>query len=989
MSSPTPSRKPSIPSRKSSTPSRTPLPRPPPSLLIPSARASSSTAFVFAQGQSEPTTQPQAPAAENEVGKNGASSATGTIPKRQGSASEEALSRQLDGDLGGRLMELRSRRGSPAAGNTLNTLATAGATRQCSGKNGAEPDSPRKADELGASIATGSNSIAEDNERERGRSAVASPSNTVAEPGMPSVGGAVPSNGNLTVPVLSSKREGEPMSSHSKTLGKKTSNSWLRWTSPTPTFPKGCEDKGKRKSKEEILKVFSAAFRIVRSSLTECVQDQTPVSTNEPQVDPSTNPASSTATSSYLPSGSQTSQLSQQTTTGTEPLRCADQDFFLRSEQNSSIDQVPQSQALPSPKKEEKQGWFNSFSRSSKLSAPTSLYPSHGQGTVESIIRGSKQNDGGKDMAKAVEVEGSVGIGATVQSNGGVKTKKDTRRQEETDKPPSTSASPNPPLAEGEMRPDMSYHRDSNNPPYAAEVAAPTSIRVESINPSATATQIQEQSQQKKKVHPQQSTASLRGFRNYLGWSGASAEGKEVSLQEGEGKGSASNSGVDEQEEVRSEDGEVHIRRITLLLILCIVTQTSKETSTPTQSTETTMPTPKGQPGPWSSYFYSFVVPEPKQEQTQNSRRGSVSIAPESENNPAAAAPPAQPTNTSNSSIQPQPALFTPLTTPSNTNTTSRSVSPARTSTTSMPAPGATAHPSAPSSSTSPSTSRHPSAAGWLNYLAFRANQKKITAGSVGTGGTDEGEVMDFSNDPNFPSGSSIVNATAGDASSKTAEGTSEDKSRPLTAPTKSVPTAIIHKPSRNLDVHKHAKRLSNASSLAGNVGSIAFSASPKNKSFEDHPSPGKSSTRSLTNPKESALPHPQPPAVQPNLVIPTFSSTFDRPPRSFPPLPPSPPSSPQPLDSKQQQHRGLTAATTGLAWKALGAVGSYVYGGAGAGNEVSGGGWVDDGTEKRGRKEGRKVGKELPRRLGLEHGGEEDGWKDVKRVVVVGVHGW
>lgn len=69
--------------------------------------------------------------------------------------------------------------------------------------------------------------------------------------------------------------------------------------------------------------------------------------------------------------------------------------------------------------------------------------------------------------------------------------------------------------------------------------------------------------------------------------------------------------------------------------------------------------------------------------------------------------------------------------------------------------------------------------------------------------------------------------------------------------------------------------------------------------------------------------------------------------------------------------------------------MGSYVYGGAGAGNEVSGGGWVDDGTEKRGRKEGRKVGRELPRRLGLEHGGEEDGWKDVKRVVVVGVHGW
>lgn len=563
MSSPTPSIKPSVPSRKSSTPSRTPLPRLPPSLLIPSARPSSSTALVFAQGQSEPTTQPQAPAAENEAAKNGAGSVTGIIPKRQGSASEEALSRQLGGDLGGRLMELRSRGSSAATGNTLNTLATGGAARQCSGENGTEPDSPRKADELGVFIATGSNSLAEDDERERGGSVVASPSNTAAEPGMPSMEGAVASNGNLTVPSLSLKREGEPMSGHSKTLGKKTSNSWLKWTSSTPTFPKGREGKGKGKGKaeEEILKVSRAPFELLGSSLTECVQDQTPEPTNEPQVDSPTDPDPSTAISSYLLSGSQTSRPAQQTTASTEPLRSTDQNLPLRPEQNSSIDQIPQSHALPSPQKEEKQGWFSSFSRSPNLSAPSSLHPSQGRGTVENIRRGSKQNDGVKDVAETVEIEEPAGIGAIVQSNGGVKTKKDTRKQVETDKSPSTSASPNPPLAEGEMRPDMSYLSNSNNPSYTAEVAAPTSIRAESTNPSATATQTQEQSQQKKKVHPQQSTASFKGFRNYLGWSGASAEGKEVSLQEGEGKGSARNSGVDEQEEIRSEDGEVHIRR--------------------------------------------------------------------------------------------------------------------------------------------------------------------------------------------------------------------------------------------------------------------------------------------------------------------------------------------------------------------------------------------------------------------------------------------
>lgn len=561
MSSPTPSRKPSVPSRKSSTPSRTPLPRPPPSLLIPSARPSSSTALIFAQGQSEPTTQPQAPAAENEAAENGAGSVTGTIPKRQGSASEEALSRQLDGDLGGRLMELRSRRSSAATGNRLNTLATGGAARQCSGENGAEPDSPRKADEPGAFIPTGSNSLAEDDERERGGSVVVSPSNTVAEPGMPSMGGAVASDGNLTVPSLSLKREGEPMSGHSKTLCKKASNSWLRWTSSTPTFPKGKEGKGKGKAEEEILKVSRPPFKLLESSLTECIQDQTPEPTNEPQVDSPTDPDPSTATGSNLPSGSQTSRPSQQTTTSTEPLRSIDQNLSLRPEQNSSIDQIPQSHALSSPQKEEKQGWFSSFSRSSNLSAPSSLHPSQGRGTVENIRRGSKQNDGGKDVAETVEIEEPAGIGATVQSNGGVKTKKDTKKQIETEKSPSTSASPNPPLAEGEMRPDMSYLSNSNNPSYTAEVTAPTSTHAESTNPSATATETQEQSQQKKKVHPQQSTASFRGFRNYLGWSGASAEGKEVSLQEGEGKGSARNSGVDEQEEIPSEDGKVHIHR--------------------------------------------------------------------------------------------------------------------------------------------------------------------------------------------------------------------------------------------------------------------------------------------------------------------------------------------------------------------------------------------------------------------------------------------
>lgn len=905
---------------------------------------------MFAQGQSEPTTQPQTPTVEIEAGKNGGRSIAGTIPKRQGSASEEALSRQLDGDLGGKLMGLRSRRSSAATTNTLNTPATAGTSRHCSGGNGIGRDSPRKADELGAATATGSISIIGDDERGRGGSMVASPLSTVAEPGVSNEGGADASNGNLAVPTPSLKRGGDPMSGQGERLGKKASSSWLRWTSPTPSFPKQGEDKGQAKAEE-------------------IVEDQSPESANEPQTELPHGPAASTATSSDLPSDSQTVQPSQQATTPIEPLKSAGHFQSLQPEQNPSRNPTGQSQTPPLPGKEEKQGWFRSFSRNPRSSALTSLHPSQDQVIVESIRHGSKQGDEVKDLAKPSEIEGSAGFGAPVQSAKEIKTKEDTRKQVETGKSLSTSASPNPPLAEGEVRPDVSSLSNSSIPSYTVELAA------ESTSPSSTVTHAQGQSQQKKTVHPQQSMASLRGFRDYLGWTGSNAEGREISSKKGEDKGSASNSGADDEQEARAQD----------------VIQTSEETRTPTQSTETTetiAPTPKGQPGPWSSYLYSFVVPEPKQGQAQSSKR--ACDAPESENNLAAAVPLAQPTDTPKSSTEPQPALFTPLTTPSNTMTTSRNVSPAKLSTAFVPAPGSTsAHPSAPSSSASPSTSRRSSAAGWLNYLAFRANQKKITAGSVNTGGTDEGEVMDFSNDPNFPSGSSIVNATAVDTSSKTSGSASEDKNRPLTGPSKPTPSAITHRPSKNLDVHKHTKRLSNASSLAGNVGSVGVSASPKNKSLEDHQSPGKGPTRSLTNPRESALPHPQAPTVQPNLVIPTFSSTFDRPPRSFPPLPPSPPSSPGSLDSKQPQHRGLTAATTGLAWKALGAVGSYVYGGSGAGDGVSKGGWVDDEAEKRGRKEGRKVGRELPRRIGLEHGGAEDGWKDVKRVVVVGVHGW
>ncbi|WVR07878.1 hypothetical protein IAU60_004921 [Kwoniella sp. DSM 27419] len=251
---------------------------------------------------------------------------------------------------------------------------------------------------------------------------------------------------------------------------------------------------------------------------------------------------------------------------------------------------------------------------------------------------------------------------------------------------------------------------------------------------------------------------------------------------------------------------------------------------------------------------------------------------------------------------------------------------------------------------------------GWLNYLAFRASQKTIGAKSIhtvtdgavrhSTPGSEE--VMDFSSDPDFPA---AAPGPLGPTNTIKPDGA------------ESVHSAA--KPSQALTVQKK-KRLSNAS-MASNASATAMSVSPRGRSPLD----------------SHTMPHGKPlgaPAIAPggstpaNLVLPTFATTFDRPPRSFQPIPdqPDPPTTPQ----------GLTAATTGLAWRALGAVGSYVYGGEAAPKPTPES-IPEDQRETRGRKEGRKVGAELPRRIGLGVGHPDDGWKQVRRVVVVGVHGW
>ncbi|ORY34567.1 hypothetical protein BCR39DRAFT_513405 [Naematelia encephala] len=223
--------------------------------------------------------------------------------------------------------------------------------------------------------------------------------------------------------------------------------------------------------------------------------------------------------------------------------------------------------------------------------------------------------------------------------------------------------------------------------------------------------------------------------------------------------------------------------------------------------------------------------------------------------------------------------------------------------------------------------------AGWLNYLAFRAGQKQIANPSIKTGETGE-EVMDFSTDPEFPDAPSNGTVTGDGNSSQDGDKTSK----------------IMEKnPSSSLAVRK--KRMSISSTRSG--ASLAPLSSPSSA-----PTPAKTSSSALPPP-------PAPPTVQQNLLIPTFQDIFDRPPRSYP--------RPSSMSAEQK--------ASGLAWRALAAAGSYVYGQVESSK-------VNE-KETRGRGAGKDVGSELPRRIGLGGGDPDGGWKGVTRVVVVGVHGW
>lgn len=272
---------------------------------------------------------------------------------------------------------------------------------------------------------------------------------------------------------------------------------------------------------------------------------------------------------------------------------------------------------------------------------------------------------------------------------------------------------------------------------------------------------------------------------------------------------------------------------------------------------------------------------------------------------------------------------------------------------------------SGPTTNTEPLSNRRPStsgSAGWLNYLALPYAQKKLASSDASSTKTGESvvggrkfvdgvgeEVMDLSGDPNFPNSppSSVTKL--------------EDNPQPVST--------------------KGAKPRQYSSSNRSVGSKTPQPSSPKAQSSLDGKIPSAPASSKMQC--SSSLPLPPPSlAVQPNLAIPSFAMTFDRPPRSFLPQQAS-------STSATQTGKGATAATTGLAWKAFGAVGGYVYGGAPEPPKPTSDSLTEDEKETRGRKEGRGVGADLPRRIGLGSGSPDDGWKGVKRVVVVGVHGW
>jgi len=687
------------------------------------------------------------------------------------SRSEEALSRQLDGDLGGKQMGLRSRRSSTATLRTINTI------------NGAAggPQSPRE------SIAE----VEEEDEHENHSGAV---------------------------------EMGTRQDERRTRLNPKASNSWLRWNSPTPSFPKG---KGKGK---EVAEGHTGPGR--RASTI-----------GDDKVDSRDGENTSTAAV----------KESQGAGASTDELYTAGDTIKA-----SSVGLV----AVPGPTESKAGGWFT------KNPPPTSKPDSS---TADLEVQSAPLSD---PISSPEHQED-----ATPQNQGAQDTgNSDKKIGDETSK--GDQVETDSPVGWKEY---LTWGRKGTPRPRV-----PTATEAPSTSQSGPDPPILTKSEVVKSAdHPSATDSSV--------------------MRPEDGEQITHSSAANDNTKRSDEQAEVTIQQTVVPEPELVDKNTSPKSIINTTPRQT-----------WGSFLYGIVIPQVGNVPSESTANGDLETS-------EVVVP------TSATTEQPPVHLEVDPTTEIEDQVIE---DPSRIS---IEAPesveDSTLKP--PSGTTVQRRSSQASTTGgWLNYLAFRASQKKVekAASSIATE-----EVMDLSNDPNFPAD-------------------------PLPLP---VPVNKSMPPPSGLP-DKKKKRLS-TSSIKSSTSIIPIPPSPQNQSKV-----GTAASTPAPSQKISALPPPpQIPTTQPNLVIPSFSTTFDRPPRSLlPPKPASPAPAPQP----------------GLAWRALGAVGSYVYPGQ---EKIETKVQIPGPQETRGLEEGREIGLDLPRRIGLSGEDPDDGWKNVKRVVVVGVHGW
>lgn len=926
------------------------------------------------------------------------------------SASEEALSRQLDRDTAGERMSLRSRRSSVATITSMRTDYTSSHPLSVALPEEDEPVAgpsrsphPPRPDPDPTSSEALPDPNQQDEERDpddpptprirrrrassRSRRAYPQPERDAASERRPS--------------ACEMDGEGAERASTPQTrLNPKQSGAWLRWNSPAPSFPR--KDKGKARE----VSPSQASQVAAKSEATETPD----VDKERKSVDlhPSTPsvPAPPPESTTSVPEEEQTVSTSNpshpQPPSTPSPKPPMDEDPPKPPEDRTP--EPPKSSTRPpEPPKSATSGWRYYFwgsgsggggdgsSTPSSHPAPSHLAPSHlapptsmadptmagaelALSKVESRASGVT-NGSANGSAKRRTVEGATsGAGASVAS-----------AQADHVATPSAPPSPRTPIA-ADTTPCAAPSKAAPSSKSAAPKTSTTSkVRPPSKTPAAsktaTASKGTDTAPAKEKDQP---SSSINALSAPPPVEGSLLPPAEISSTPSP-----------------AAPGEAKVEP----------DSTAAPTSTAAPASNTATGSTAAAPAQgWGSYLASWVYPAaPATTPAAAQKDAPETTKAQPENPEATVVEPTSPVEdqrpVSESKPAPQNKQGEPA--PEASDMIAEQAEAQRSAEEAQRAPS----PSQPQSKLGASSA---STSGWLSYLAFRASQKQITAstrtldGGRRSGETAREEVMDFEGDPDFPSATdastskpagpalsreaSRSKATGGHSrqaslskagpSGRGASAKAPDASRQASvsgAPGKGVDTqsaatkgsgkgqgdelspvdrrdSVVAGSTKSQPVqkmtHKRSQNLAPLSRRASNASSTRSAASTPVPASPKHNGSGHGTAKSSDLPAP-----PKPAAKQPNFIIPTFDITFDRPPRSLLPRNAEP------------------AGATGLALRAF----NYVY------NTQP----VDPPEEKRGKKAGRDVGANLPRRVGLGGGSPEDGWKDVRRVVVVGVHGW